>query len=117
VEAEEVSIHGRPYSLNITLPPLGVLFFTHPGSGEVEEPETEETKQPQRRERERAAEVRQAPIKPDAAADSQKAATSESTTKAETGSTTKSSASTPKAEASSDTSEKKSQKPDGSKGA
>ncbi|MBV8885463.1 MAG: 1,4-alpha-glucan branching protein GlgB [Chroococcidiopsidaceae cyanobacterium CP_BM_RX_35] len=27
VEAEENSYHGRPYSLNITLPPLAVVFF------------------------------------------------------------------------------------------
>ena len=27
VDAEEVSYHGRPYSLNITLPPLAVVFF------------------------------------------------------------------------------------------
>jgi 1,4-alpha-glucan branching enzyme len=27
VEAEQVSIHGRPFSLVVTLPPLSVLFF------------------------------------------------------------------------------------------
>jgi 1,4-alpha-glucan branching enzyme len=27
VEAEATSIHGRPFSLAITLPPLSVLFF------------------------------------------------------------------------------------------
>ena len=27
VQAEEVSQHGRPYSLSLTLPPLGILFF------------------------------------------------------------------------------------------
>jgi 1,4-alpha-glucan branching enzyme len=27
VEAEGVSIHGRPFSLNVTLPPLAVVFF------------------------------------------------------------------------------------------
>jgi 1,4-alpha-glucan branching enzyme len=27
VEASPVSFHGRPYSLNLTLPPLGALFF------------------------------------------------------------------------------------------
>jgi 1,4-alpha-glucan branching enzyme len=25
--AEEVAVHGRPYSLNLTLPPLAVLFL------------------------------------------------------------------------------------------
>jgi 1,4-alpha-glucan branching enzyme len=27
VEAQPISMHGRPYSLSLTLPPLGVLFF------------------------------------------------------------------------------------------
>jgi 1,4-alpha-glucan branching enzyme len=27
VQAEEIPYHGRPYSLNITLPPLAVAFF------------------------------------------------------------------------------------------
>jgi 1,4-alpha-glucan branching enzyme len=27
VNAEEVPTHGRPYSLSLTLPPLGILFF------------------------------------------------------------------------------------------
>jgi 1,4-alpha-glucan branching enzyme len=27
VNAEEVSAHGRPYSLKLTLPPLGALFL------------------------------------------------------------------------------------------
>jgi 1,4-alpha-glucan branching enzyme len=26
-QAEEVPTHGRPYSLSVTLPPLGALFF------------------------------------------------------------------------------------------
>ena len=25
--AEEISVHGRPYSVSLTLPPLGVLFL------------------------------------------------------------------------------------------
>jgi hypothetical protein len=25
--AEEIAVHGRPYSLSLTLPPLGVLFL------------------------------------------------------------------------------------------
>jgi 1,4-alpha-glucan branching enzyme len=29
VEASPISSHGRPYSLNLTLPPLGTLFFKH----------------------------------------------------------------------------------------
>jgi 1,4-alpha-glucan branching enzyme len=29
VEAEDIACHGRAYSLNLTLPPLGVLFFRH----------------------------------------------------------------------------------------
>ena len=28
-QAEEVPVHGRPYSLSLTLPPLGILFFKH----------------------------------------------------------------------------------------
>ena len=28
VNAEEIAAHGRPYSLNLTLPPLSVIFFT-----------------------------------------------------------------------------------------
>jgi 1,4-alpha-glucan branching enzyme len=31
VEAAPVSIQGRDYSLSLTLPPLGVLFFLHEG--------------------------------------------------------------------------------------
>jgi 1,4-alpha-glucan branching enzyme len=31
LEAEPVSSHGRPYSLNLTLPPLAVLFLTSEG--------------------------------------------------------------------------------------
>jgi 1,4-alpha-glucan branching enzyme len=27
VHAEPQSVHGRPYSLRLTLPPLGALFF------------------------------------------------------------------------------------------
>jgi 1,4-alpha-glucan branching enzyme len=27
VEAKPISVHGRPYSLNLTLPPLAILFF------------------------------------------------------------------------------------------
>jgi len=27
VEASPVSAHGHPYSLNLTLPPLAVVFF------------------------------------------------------------------------------------------
>jgi 1,4-alpha-glucan branching enzyme len=27
VNADEVATHGRPYSLSLTLPPLGILFF------------------------------------------------------------------------------------------
>jgi 1,4-alpha-glucan branching enzyme len=30
-EAEAISIHGRPYSLNLTLPPLAALFFKSEG--------------------------------------------------------------------------------------
>jgi len=26
-QAEEIAAHGRPYSLSLTLPPLGILFF------------------------------------------------------------------------------------------
>ncbi|RME63123.1 MAG: 1,4-alpha-glucan branching enzyme, partial [Nitrospirae bacterium] len=29
VEAEDLPFHGRPYSLNLYLPPLGILFFKH----------------------------------------------------------------------------------------
>jgi 1,4-alpha-glucan branching enzyme len=29
VEAEKVAFHGRPYSVNLTLPPFGILFFKH----------------------------------------------------------------------------------------
>lgn len=29
MDAVPVEVHGRPYSLNLTLPPLGVLFFKH----------------------------------------------------------------------------------------
>jgi 1,4-alpha-glucan branching enzyme len=29
VEASPISFHGQPYSLNLTLPPLGALFFKH----------------------------------------------------------------------------------------
>jgi 1,4-alpha-glucan branching enzyme len=28
-QAEEIAAHGRPYSLSLTLPPLGILFFKH----------------------------------------------------------------------------------------
>jgi 1,4-alpha-glucan branching enzyme len=31
MDALPVEIHGRPYSLNLTLPPLGALFFKHEG--------------------------------------------------------------------------------------
>ena len=31
VEAAPIEIHGRPYSLKLTLPPLGALFFKHEG--------------------------------------------------------------------------------------
>ena len=31
VDAVPVEVHGRPYSLNLTLPPLGALFFKHEG--------------------------------------------------------------------------------------
>jgi 1,4-alpha-glucan branching enzyme len=27
VHAEQIPVHGRPFSLNLTLPPLGALFF------------------------------------------------------------------------------------------
>jgi 1,4-alpha-glucan branching enzyme len=27
VQAEEIPTHGRPFSLNLTLPPLAALFF------------------------------------------------------------------------------------------
>jgi len=27
MQAEELPFHGRPFSLNITVPPLGVVFF------------------------------------------------------------------------------------------
>jgi 1,4-alpha-glucan branching enzyme len=42
LEAEEVSHHGRPFSLNITLPPLGIVIFRgkipkNPGASEGEE--------------------------------------------------------------------------------
>jgi 1,4-alpha-glucan branching enzyme len=30
VEAKDEPVHGRPYSLNLTLPPLGVLFLKGP---------------------------------------------------------------------------------------
>jgi 1,4-alpha-glucan branching enzyme len=30
-EAEEIPYHGRPYSLNLTLPPLGICLFKHEG--------------------------------------------------------------------------------------
>jgi 1,4-alpha-glucan branching enzyme len=30
VEAEAISIHGRPFSLTITMPPLAILFFKAP---------------------------------------------------------------------------------------
>jgi 1,4-alpha-glucan branching enzyme len=33
VEAAPVPWHGRPYSLNLTLPPLSAVFFKHPGYG------------------------------------------------------------------------------------
>ncbi|HTM47096.1 MAG TPA: 1,4-alpha-glucan branching protein GlgB, partial [Bryobacteraceae bacterium] len=33
VEANPLPIHGRPYSLNLTLPPLGILVFRPGGSG------------------------------------------------------------------------------------
>jgi 1,4-alpha-glucan branching enzyme len=29
LEAEAISVHGRPYSLNLTLPPLGMVLFKH----------------------------------------------------------------------------------------
>ena len=29
VEAAPVALHGRPYSLTLTLPPLSVIFFQH----------------------------------------------------------------------------------------
>jgi 1,4-alpha-glucan branching enzyme len=32
VEASPISSHGRPYTLDLTLPPLSVLFFKHKGS-------------------------------------------------------------------------------------
>ena len=31
MDASPVEVHGRPYSLNLTLPPLGALFFKHEG--------------------------------------------------------------------------------------
>jgi 1,4-alpha-glucan branching enzyme len=31
MDAVPIEVHGRPYSLNLTLPPLGALFFKHPG--------------------------------------------------------------------------------------
>ena len=31
VEAVPVSRHGRPYSLDVTLPPLGMVLFRHRG--------------------------------------------------------------------------------------
>jgi len=31
VEAALISYHGRPYSLNLTLPPLGAVFFKSQG--------------------------------------------------------------------------------------
>jgi 1,4-alpha-glucan branching enzyme len=34
VEASPISFHGRPYSLNLTLPPLGALFFKNGGRGQ-----------------------------------------------------------------------------------
>ncbi len=33
VDAEPVSSHGKDFSLSITLPPLGVIFFKHSGGG------------------------------------------------------------------------------------
>jgi 1,4-alpha-glucan branching enzyme len=33
VEAAPVPCHGRPYSLNLTLPPLAVVFFKSGGHG------------------------------------------------------------------------------------
>ena len=32
VEASTISSHGRPYSLNVTLPPLGAVFFKSEGN-------------------------------------------------------------------------------------
>ena len=34
VEAAPVPMHGRPYSLNLTLPPLAIIFFKSNGGGE-----------------------------------------------------------------------------------
>ena len=31
MDAVPIEVHGRPYSLNLTLPPLGALFFKHEG--------------------------------------------------------------------------------------
>jgi 1,4-alpha-glucan branching enzyme len=33
VEAVPLPLHGRPYSLTLTLPPLGAVFFLHKGGG------------------------------------------------------------------------------------
>jgi 1,4-alpha-glucan branching enzyme len=33
VEASPIPFHGRPYSLNLTLPPLGAVFFKHEEAG------------------------------------------------------------------------------------
>jgi 1,4-alpha-glucan branching enzyme len=32
VDAEEVASHGRPYSLPLTLPPLGIVILESPAS-------------------------------------------------------------------------------------
>ena len=32
VEASPIPFHGRPYSLNLTLPPLGAVFFKSEGN-------------------------------------------------------------------------------------
>lgn len=42
VEAEEIPVHGFPYSIPVSAPPLGVVFFTNPGPPPQLEDEVEE---------------------------------------------------------------------------